>query len=57
MKMKKKMLKKPKNNMNDDELNLFKEKLEEEFKKLLSNGEDVRSFLYFPYNFLKFVLP
>jgi len=38
--------------MNEDELKLFREKLEEEFNTLLSNGEDVTCFLYFPYNYL-----
>jgi hypothetical protein len=38
--------------MSEDDLKLFKEKLEEEFDSLIKKGEDVRSFLYLPYNFL-----
>jgi hypothetical protein len=38
--------------MNENDLKLFREKLEDEFNNLLEKGEDVRCFLYFPYNFL-----
>ena len=38
--------------MNEDELKMFKEKLEEEFNSIIANGGDIRSFLYFPHNFL-----
>ncbi len=38
--------------MNEEELKLFREKLEEEFEKVLENGGDIRSFLYLPYNYL-----
>jgi hypothetical protein len=38
--------------MNEQDLKLFREKLEDEFNSLMERGEDVRCFLYFPYNFL-----
>lgn len=38
--------------MNDEELKMFKEKLEKEFNSIISSGGDIRSFLYFPHNFL-----
>ena len=38
--------------MNDEEMNFFKQKLEEEFKTLISRGDDISCFLYFPYSYL-----
>jgi hypothetical protein len=50
--MTKKMWKMMNCNMEGQELDLFREKLEDEFNMLLEKGENVSSFLYFPYNFL-----
>ena len=53
-----KMLKKQKNlkmnfeEMNEEDLKLFKEKLEAEFDLLVESGTSIRSFLYLPHNFL-----
>jgi len=46
------MKKKSMNEMEEEDLNLFRKKIEEEFEQMISRGEDVRSFLYFPFNFL-----
>ena len=37
---------------NDDELERFRQEIENSFKNLLNNGEDVSGFLYFPYELL-----
>ena len=38
--------------MKNEELELFKIKIEEEFKELVSRNEDIRSFLYYPPEYL-----
>lgn len=38
--------------MNEEELEMFKERAEAEFFSRLEKGEDIRVFLYFPYNLL-----
>lgn len=38
--------------MNEEELELFKQRGEEEFFKMKENSEDIRVFLYFPYEML-----
>lgn len=43
---------KSKMEMSENELNLLREKIEEEFNSMMENGESLRSFLYVPYNFL-----
>lgn len=38
--------------MSDEERETFKERIEEEFFSRLDKGDDIRVFLYFPYNLL-----
>lgn len=38
--------------MDEDELETFKQMLDEKFDELMNRGEDLTSFLYFPHNFL-----
>lgn len=38
--------------LNDEGKEAFRKKLEEEFNSILDNGEDIRCFLYFPYEYL-----
>lgn len=38
--------------LNEEGMRQFRAKLEEEFKNLLDNGEDIRCYLYFPHEYL-----
>ena len=40
------------NQENQENMDMFKKKLEEEFNALIANGEDVRCYLYFPHEYL-----
>ena len=38
--------------LSEEGMELFRNKLEEEFKELLDKGEDIRCYLYFPHEYL-----